>query len=63
MEYCYKFRIEPNTVQKQRIQKTFDCCRFVWNYYLALRKAKYEQNGTTLNYYGCAKDMTQKMYQ
>ena len=59
MEYSYKFRIEPNTVQKQQIQKTFGCCRFVWNYYLALRKAKYEQNGTTLNYYGCAKDMTQ----
>ncbi len=30
----------------------------MWNYYLALRKAKYEQNGTTLNHYDCAKDMT-----
>ena len=58
MEYSYKFRIEPNTVQKQQIQKTFGCCRFVWNYYLALRKVKYEQDGTTLNYYGCSKDMT-----
>ena len=58
MEYSYKFRIEPNAKQKQQIQKTFDCCRFVWNYYLALRKTKYEQDGTTLNYYGCAKDMT-----
>ena len=59
MEYSYKFCIEPNTVQRQQIQKIFGCCRFVWNYYLALRKTKYEQDGTTLNYYGCAKDMTQ----
>lgn len=59
MEYSYKFRIYPNTTQTQQIQRTFGCCRFVWNHYLALRKAIYEQDGKTLNYNACSGDMTQ----
>lgn len=58
MEYSYKFRIYPNKEQEQQILRTFGCCRFVWNYYLAKRKETYEQNGETLNYYDCAGDMT-----
>ena len=38
MEYSYQFRIYPNPTQAQQIHKTFGCCRFVWNYYLAKRK-------------------------
>ena len=59
MEYSYKFRIYPNEAQAQQIHKTFGCCRFVWNHYLAKRKAVYEQDGKTFNYYGCAGDLTQ----
>ena len=59
MEYSYKFRIYPNTAQGQQIQRTFGCCRFVWNYYLAKRKEVYERDGGTFNYYDCAGDMTQ----
>lgn len=59
MEYSYKFRIYPNKKQENLIQKTFGCCRFIWNYYLAKRKEFYEQQKETLNYYGCSKDMTQ----
>lgn len=59
MEYGYKFRIYPTTAQIQQIQRTFGCCRFVWNHYLALRKELYEQNGKTMNYYVCSGDMTQ----
>ncbi len=59
MEYSYKFRIYPDTVQLQQIQRTFGCCRFVWNHYLALRKELYEQNGKTMNYNACSGDMTQ----
>ena len=44
--------------QKQQSQRTFGCCRFVWNYYLAQRKSVYELDGRTMNYYECAKDMT-----
>lgn len=59
MEYSYKFRLYPNSEQKNQILRTFGCCRFVWNYYLAKRKEVYEQDGKTLNYYDCAGDMTQ----
>lgn len=59
MEYSYKFRIYPNKAQGEQIQRTFGCTRFVYNHYLALRKEKYEQDGSTLNYYACSSDMTQ----
>ena len=58
MERAYKFRIYPNKKQEEQIQKTFGCCRFVYNYYLALRKAKYVGDKYTMNYYECAKDLT-----
>ena len=50
MEYGYKFRIYPTPAQIQQMQRTFGCCRFVWNHYLALRKDLYEQYGKTMNY-------------
>lgn len=59
MEYSYKFRIYPNIAQTQQIQRTFGCCRFVFNRYLAKRKEVYAQTSKTMNYYDCAKDMTQ----
>ena len=58
MEIAYKFRIYPNKAQEEQIQKTFGCCRYVYNHYLALRKAKYEADNHTMNYYECAKDLT-----
>ena len=58
MEIAYKFRIYPNKAQEEQIQKTFGCCRYVYNHYLALRKAKYEADNHTMNYYDCAKDLT-----
>ena len=58
MEYSYKFRIYPNTAQEQQILRTFGCCRYIWNYYLAKRKEVYEKDEKTFNYYDCARDMT-----
>lgn len=57
-EYSYKFRIYPNATQKNLIERTFGCCRYVFNHYLALRNARYEETGETMNYYACAKDLT-----
>lgn len=59
MEYSYKFRIYPTPSQENLMQRTFGCCRFVFNRYLAMRKERYEQDGKTMNYYDCAGDMTQ----
>ena len=58
MEYSYKFRLYPTKAQEQQIQRTFGCCRYLWNHYLAQRKAVYELDGHTMNYYECAKDLT-----
>ena len=58
MEKAYKFRIYPNAAQQELIQKTFGCCRFVWNHYLAKRIELYGQDRTTMNYNDCSADMT-----
>lgn len=58
LEYSYKFRIYPNKDQEQQIQRTFGCCRFVYNYYLAMRRDAWNERQEALNYYSCAKDLT-----
>ena len=58
MEHSYKFRLCPSKEQEQQIQRTFGCCRLLWNYYLAQRKTVYEADGHTMNYYECSKDLT-----
>lgn len=58
MEKAYKYRIYPNKKQQELIQKTFSCCRFVYNYYLNKRKETYQNNKTTFTYNMCSKDLT-----
>lgn len=58
MEKAYKYRIYPNKKQKELIQKTFGCCRYVYNHYLAKRIEIYEQNKATFSYYRCSNDLT-----
>ena len=57
MEKAYKYRIYPNKNQKEIIAKTFGCCRFVYNTYLAKRIEMYEKNKETFTYVQCANDM------
>ena len=38
----FKYRLYPNKEQEIQIQKTFGCCRFVYNQTLAHRKELYE---------------------
>ena len=47
VEKAYKYRIYPNKNQKEIIAKTFGCCRFVYNTYLAKRIEMYEKNKET----------------
>ena len=57
MEKAYRYRIYPNKKQKEIIAKTFGCCRFIYNKYLAKRIEMYEQNKETFSYVQCANDM------
>ena len=40
---AYKFRIYPNKEQQIKINKTFGCCRFVYNNILSYKKEIYEK--------------------
>lgn len=57
MEKAYKYRIYPNKKQREIISKTFGCCRFVYNTYLAKRIEMYEKNKEKFSYVQCANDM------
>ena len=59
MEYSYKFRIYPTREQENLIQRTFGCCRFVYNHFLAMRIEAYNERGETMNYYACSNALTQ----
>ena len=59
MEKAYKFRIYPNKKQKEILAKTFGCCRFVYNHYLAKKIALYKTSSTALTYNQCCSDLTQ----
>ena len=57
-EKAYKYRIYPNKKQKELIQKTFGCTRFVYNYYLDKRKEMYKNDKSAFTYNMCSKDLT-----
>lgn len=58
MEKSFKYRIYPNKRQQELIQKTFGCCRFVYNYFLDKRKSEYEKDKTSLSYNDTSKLLT-----
>jgi len=55
---AYKFRIYPNKQQQILINKTFGCCRFVYNHFLSKRKELYEKEGKTLSYNACSAELS-----
>nr|WP_330402745.1 helix-turn-helix domain-containing protein [Clostridioides difficile] len=58
MEKAYKFRMYPNKKQQELINKTFGCCRFVYNKYLAKKIDVYKNNKETFTYKQCSSDLT-----
>jgi len=58
MEKCYKFRLYPTPEQRLLMQKTFGCCRFIFNHYLAERKEKYKAEGKAPTRYEQDRSMT-----
>ena len=55
---AYKYRIYPNKAQAVLIQKTFGCCRFVYNQTLAYRKNLYETEKRSMSKFDCSKYVT-----
>ena len=56
---AYKYRLYPNKQQEEQIQKTFGCCRFVYNYYLSKRIELYKVSNQAPTYNQCSSDLTQ----
>ena len=49
----YKYRLYPNKEQSTLLQKTFGCCRFVYNQTLDYRKKLYETENKSMNKFSC----------
>ena len=54
---AYKFRIYPNNYQKEIIEKTFGCCRFVYNKMLSIQIKSYEENKKIFSKYELMKKL------
>jgi len=52
---AYKFRIYPSEIQKQLIEKSFGCSRFIYNNMLALQIKTYEEQGKSYSKYDLVK--------
>ena len=55
---AYKLRIYPTDLQRELIEKTFGCTRYIYNNFLAERKNKYEENKTKVHVYEQLKELT-----
>ena len=58
MECSYKFRLYPNEEQINLIERTFGCCRYVFNYYLVQRQEAYRTTGKSPTRFMQDKDLT-----
>lgn len=59
MEKAFKYRIYPNKVQQELIQKTFGCVRYVYNHFLNLKTVTYQDTKESLSYNKMSKLLTQ----
>lgn len=55
---AYQYRIYPNKEQEELIQKTFGCCRFVFNHFLAERIKQYNETGKSKSRFEQNKELT-----
>ena len=55
---AYKLRIYPTNLQRELIDKTFGCTRYVYNNFLAERKNKYEESKTKVHVYEQLHELT-----
>jgi len=51
MKRTYKYRIYPNRAQEEKLVKTLNTCRILYNNMLAERRDKYENDGKSPSYY------------
>lgn len=57
---AFKTRIYPTIKQIELIEKTFGCCRFVYNKGLECKKVAYEKDKANVSVYELMKRLTQQ---
>ena len=55
---AYKLRIYPTNLQRELIEKTFGCTRYIYNNFLAERKNKYEESKIIVRVYEQLHELT-----
>ena len=55
---AYKLKIYPTDFQRELLEKTFGCTRYIYNNFLAERKNKYEESKTRISVYEQLKELT-----
>lgn len=55
---AYKYRLYPTKEQEEQIRRTFGCCRFVYNHFLAVRRDAYEADKTSISFNECSRRLT-----
>ena len=54
----YKYRAYPDKKQREFFERTFGCCRFVYNYYLEAKQQIWNEWHDTLSYSEMSKDLS-----
>ena len=55
---AFRYRLYPNFSQRSIIAGTFGCTRFVYNFFLAMRKQEYQLNYVSVSYNRCSEELT-----
>ena len=50
---AYKYRLYPSKEQAEQLSKTFGCCRYVYNYYLAKKIEQYKETKKSMSKIDC----------
>jgi len=58
IERAYKARLYPNKEQRESIERTFGCCRYVWNRSLEAKQKAYEETGKSPSSFELCKQLT-----
>ena len=58
MEKAYKFRFYPTKSQIKKLNDTFGCARYVYNYFLDLKQKLYSTEKKSMSYSKCSKELT-----
>lgn len=55
---AYKYRIYPTKIQKELINKTFGCCRYVYNWALSEKMSYYQSNKKSISLFTLCNNLT-----